>query len=72
VPIDPPKVLVAKGLYRFVRNPMYIGVGLVLGGDSIHFQSLRLVAYVLLAWLACHLFVIFYEEPTLRKKFRTA
>jgi protein-S-isoprenylcysteine O-methyltransferase Ste14 len=71
-PFDPPRVLVAKGLYRHVRNPMYIAVGLVLGGEAILFQSLRLVAYALLAWLACHLFVIFYEEPTLRKKFGTA
>jgi len=71
-PIDPPKVLVATGLYRFVRNPMYIGVGLVLGGEAILFQSYRLVVYFLLAWLACHLFVIFYEEPTLKKKFGAA
>jgi protein-S-isoprenylcysteine O-methyltransferase Ste14 len=71
-PIDPPKVLVAKGLYRFVRNPMYIGMGLVLSGEAILFQSLRLAAYALLAWLASHLFVMFYEEPTLRKKFGQA
>jgi protein-S-isoprenylcysteine O-methyltransferase Ste14 len=70
-PIDPPKVLVVKGLYRFVRNPMYVAVGLVLGGEAILFQSLRLLAYALLAWLAWHLFVVFYEEPTLRKKFGT-
>jgi protein-S-isoprenylcysteine O-methyltransferase Ste14 len=71
-PVDPPKQLVVKGVYRFVRNPMYIAVGLVLGGEAILFQSLRLVAYALLAWLACHLFVVFYEELTLRKKFGTA
>jgi protein-S-isoprenylcysteine O-methyltransferase Ste14 len=71
-PIDPPKVLVAKGLYRWVRNPMYVTLGLVLGGEAILFQSLRLLAYALLAWLACHLFVVFYEEPTLRKKFGAA
>jgi len=71
-PVDPPKELVAKGLYRCVRNPMYIAVGLVLGGEAILFQSYRLVVYILLAWLASHLFVVFYEEPTLRKKFGAA
>jgi protein-S-isoprenylcysteine O-methyltransferase Ste14 len=71
-PTDPPKALVAKGLYRFVRNPMYIAVGLVLGGEGIFFESYRLLVYALLAWLACHLFVVFYEEPTLKKKFGAA
>jgi protein-S-isoprenylcysteine O-methyltransferase Ste14 len=71
-PIDPPQALVAKGLYRFVRNPMYLALGLVLGGEAILFQSLRLAAYALLAWLACHLFVVFYEEPTLKRKFGTS
>jgi protein-S-isoprenylcysteine O-methyltransferase Ste14 len=71
-PIDPPKVLVVKRLYRFVRNPMYVTVALILGGEAILFQSLRLAAYALLAWSACHLFVVFYEEPTLKKKFGTA
>ncbi len=71
-PIDPPKVLVVKGLYRFVRNPMYIAVGLVLGGEAIFFESYRLLIYALLAWLACHLFVVSYEEPTLKKNFGAA
>jgi protein-S-isoprenylcysteine O-methyltransferase Ste14 len=51
---------------------MYIAVGLVLGGEAILFQSTKLVVYALLAWLACHLFVVFYEEPTLKKKFGAA
>jgi protein-S-isoprenylcysteine O-methyltransferase Ste14 len=71
-PIDPPKALVTRGLYRFVRNPMYIAMGLVLSGQAILFRSLRLAAYALLAWWACHAFVVFYEEPTLRKKFGRA
>lgn len=68
-PIDPPKVLVAKGLYRLVRNPMYVGVGLVLLGESIFFASPRLLVYALCAGLISHLFVVFCEEPTLKKKF---
>jgi protein-S-isoprenylcysteine O-methyltransferase Ste14 len=71
-PIDPPRVLVVKGLYRFVRNPMYIALGLVLGGEAIFFESYRLLIYALLAWLACHLFVVSYEEPTLKKNFGAA
>jgi len=70
-PIDPPKVLVVKGLYRFVRNPMYVALGSALGGEAILFESLRLLAYAILAWVLCHLFVVLYEEPTLRKKFGT-
>jgi len=48
---------------------MYIAVGLILGGEAIFFQSLRLLAYALLAWPISHLFVVFYEERTLKKKF---
>ncbi len=68
-PIDPPRMLVARGLYRVVRNPMYVGVLLILIGESIIFSSLAILQYALFVWLMFHLFVVFYEEPTLRKKF---
>lgn len=68
-PIDPPKLLVARGLYRFVRNPMYVSVVLVLLGESMLFESLGLLRYALVVWVFFHLFVVFYEEPTLRNKF---
>jgi len=68
-PIDPPKVMVAEGLYRFVRNPMYLGVLLTLTGHVLWFQSLRLLIYIALLAVAFHLFVVFYEEPVLRRKF---
>ncbi len=68
-PIDPPKEMVAVGIYRHVRNPMYVGVCALLMGEALLFQSWRLLAYALLAWLLCHLFVVFYEEPHLRRKF---
>jgi protein-S-isoprenylcysteine O-methyltransferase Ste14 len=68
-PVDPPKTLVVRGLYRYVRNPMYIGVLLIVLGEAILFESLRLAIYVLILWLGFHLFVISYEEPTLRGKF---
>lgn len=69
LPIDAPKVLVVRGLYRVVRNPMYVGVGLVLVGEALMFESLTLLAYAALVWLAFHLFVVCYEEPTLKKMF---
>lgn len=68
-PIDPPKVLVARGLYRVVRNPMYVGVVLVLSGESLVFGSWALLRYAVLVWLCFHLFVVLYEEPALRRKF---
>ena len=68
-PIDPPKVLVRKGLYRNVRNPMYVGVLLTLFGETIFFASVALVIYALAVTTMFHLFVVLYEEPTLKAKF---
>jgi protein-S-isoprenylcysteine O-methyltransferase Ste14 len=68
-PIDPPRNLVAGGLYHHVRNPMYVGIVSMLIGESFFFESRRVLAFALFAFVATHLFVICYEEPTLRKKF---
>jgi protein-S-isoprenylcysteine O-methyltransferase Ste14 len=68
-PIAPTRILVVKGLHRFVRNPMYIGVGLVIGGQAWLFHSLHIAIYMVCMLLTAHLFVIFYEEPTLGKQF---
>ncbi len=68
-PIDPPRMLVARGLYRVVRNPMYIGVLFVLLGESIFFASPSILRYTLVVWLFFHVFVVLYEEPRLEKKF---
>jgi len=68
-PTDPPKNLVVKGLYRLTRNPMYAGVGVVLFGEVLLFKSTALLFYSLIVLLAFHLFIIFYEEPTLKNKF---
>lgn len=68
-PIDPPKELVVRGLYRYVRNPMYVGIGSVLIGEALLVQSLAVVAYAGAALLTASLFVVFYEEPALTRKF---
>ncbi len=68
-PLDPPVKLVTGRLYRFTRNPMYIGVLLILAGEAILFVSPVLVIYVFFVWLLFHLFVVYYEEPKLSKKF---
>ena len=68
-PFDPPRRLVVRGPYRFVRNPMYIGAVLVLAGAALFFMSTPLLVYAGLLLLAAHLFVVFYEEPTLRRSF---
>ena len=68
-PFDPPRKLVIAGPYRWVRNPMYIGAGLVLLGAAIFYGSIGLVLYAIIFWSMAHLFVLFYEEPVLRRKF---
>ncbi len=68
-PIAPPQRLVVTGLYRYVRNPMYVAVVSVTVGQALLFGDGRLLWYGALVWLAFHLFVVVYEEPILQQKF---
>jgi protein-S-isoprenylcysteine O-methyltransferase Ste14 len=68
-PIDPPKELVVKGLYRYVRNPMYVGITLILTGEALLFESAVLFLYAGFLLVCAHLFIVFYEEPTLKRLF---
>ncbi len=68
-PFDPPRRLVIQGPYRFVRNPMYIGAGLALASAALFYESLPLLGYTGIFFFATHLFVVWYEEPTLRRTF---
>jgi protein-S-isoprenylcysteine O-methyltransferase Ste14 len=69
-PFDPPRRLVIQGPYRFVRTPMCIGAGLALASAALFYESLPLLGYAGLFFLTTHLFVVWYEEPTLRQIFR--
>jgi protein-S-isoprenylcysteine O-methyltransferase Ste14 len=68
-PFDPPRRLVVRGPYRHVRNPMYLGAGLALMGAALYYQTAALLAYVGVYFLLLHVFVVSYEEPTLRRVF---
>jgi len=68
-PFDPPRRLVVSGPYRFVRNPMYLGAALAVAGAALFYQSVELLAYASVFILFSHVFVVYYEEPALRRTF---
>jgi protein-S-isoprenylcysteine O-methyltransferase Ste14 len=65
MPAVPTERLVVSGLYRYVRNPMYIGVITTLAGEALLFRSRHMLEYALVVWAIMHLFVCLYEEPRL-------
>ena len=68
-PVDPPRSLVARGIYRRVRNPMYVAIGVILAGEAMLFGSTALIVYAVALMAVFHVFVVSYEEPTLRRLF---
>lgn len=68
-PVFPTRHLVITGLYRYVRNPMYVGVVSAIFGQALLFGNPTLLEYGGLVWLLFHIFVLAYEEPTLRVTF---
>jgi len=68
-PVFPTRHLVVTGLYRYVRNPMYVAVVAVIAGQSLMLGNVRVLEYSALVWLGVHLFVVAYEEPILRDSF---
>lgn len=68
-PVDPPRLLVVRGWYRHVRNPMYLGVITVLLGEALLFASSGLLCTALGFFLCTHCFVVLYEEPSLSRRF---
>lgn len=69
VPTVPTEHLVVSGLYRFVRNPMYVGVLTVIAGEALLLRSFDLLVYLAAVWMGFSLFVIFYEERKLMRTF---
>ena len=68
-PIAPPQHLIVTGLYRYVRNPMYVAVSLLIFGQGFLFGDIPLLEYGLVVCLGFFAFVLLYEEPALRRKF---
>ncbi len=68
-PIDAPVRLVIRGLYRYSRNPMYVGVLTTILGWSIYFGEAWLLGYLAAVWSLFQAFVVLYEEPHLRTLF---
>lgn len=66
-PPAPTEELVVRGAYRYVRNPMYVGVSAIIVGQVLLFANWGLLIYAAIIALAFHLFVVFYEEPTLAR-----
>ena len=68
-PLDPPRHLVVRGLYRYVRNPMYLSVTVIVLGEVLVSQSRALAVYWAIWFWCVNLFIMGYEEPTLRRQF---
>ena len=68
-PIDPPTRLVVQGLYRYVRNPMYVGGLILLLGEALLFRSTAILVWAAVWFTFINGMVVFYEEPVLRRKF---
>lgn len=68
-PIAPTQHLIVTGFYRYVRNPMYVGVVAVILGEALIVGDARLLYYAAIVWLGFHIFVLVYEEPTLARTY---
>ena len=68
-PVAPPSRLVVGGWYRYVRNPIYVALVAMIIGQGLLFGSVRALIYGVVVWLCCDLFVRFYEEPALHRRF---
>lgn len=68
-PFDPPRRLVVRGPYAYVRNPIYLAASLALAGGALFHESAALLAYTVFFVLTMHAVVVLYEEPTLQRAF---
>ena len=68
-PSEPPKKLVIRGLYKYMRNPIYLGYFFIFLGEFFIFGSLLLLAYLTLIIILLNIYIIYHEEPKLKKRF---
>ena len=68
-PVFPTRYLVVTGLYRYVRNPIYVAVVSIILGQGLMLGNVTLLEYGGVVWVLVHLFVLVYEEPALRTSF---
>jgi protein-S-isoprenylcysteine O-methyltransferase Ste14 len=68
-PIVPTQELVVGGMYRWVRNPMYLGVSMAIAGQAVLFGSVGVGVWLAVFVLATTMFTLVYEEPTLRRTY---
>lgn len=72
IPVAPTESLVVGGLYRWVRNPMYVAVLLIIGGQALLFEDLGVLWWCVGVFAIVWLFVVAYEQPTLRRRYGAA
>jgi protein-S-isoprenylcysteine O-methyltransferase Ste14 len=68
-PVAPSTRLIVAGVYRYVRNPMYVAVLAVVAGEALLLGQAELLGYAALIWLVFHLFVLLHEEPAMQHRF---
>ena len=68
-PIDPPRKIIRRGPYKWVRNPMYLAVLAMVGAETLFLQSWHIAVYFTCLICVIHLFVMLYEESALRIRF---
>ena len=66
---DAPRTFVAVGPYRYARNPMYLSAVAIFAGFGLYVRSLAVLAFTGAWFLLVHVFVLFIEEPGLRRRF---
>ena len=70
LPADPPRELVVSGFYRYVQYPIYVGVLLIFIGHFLWFGYWALLIYTIVSYAVFHAYVVYYEAPNLKRKFR--